>query len=223
MKKQNVNITLLASLVTGLLTLSQGAMAAGSPATTVDFRAKVQETSCNVSAAPAGGSVNMQFGKIALSDFPGGTDTPVGGANYKLLTSTVTPVTLNVSGCTGDAFAVGKGLVMQVNGNGAVGAANDIYGDSNTDQGFGFALGYDITDNTTDAGTKADNGTTTPTTGFITPATNMLTLYSAKTVNVTDTSSLNFDVTIKPQVGSWGQNQQTVTLTTPVTFTVAMN
>lgn len=51
MKKQNVNITLLASLVTGLLTLSQGAMAAGSPATTVDFRAKVRETSCNVSAA----------------------------------------------------------------------------------------------------------------------------------------------------------------------------
>ncbi|MHA0954045.1 hypothetical protein [Enterobacter ludwigii] len=223
MKKQNVNITLLASLVTGLLTLSQGAMAADSSATTVDFRAKVQVSSCNVSAGSSGGPVNVQFGKIALVDFAGGTGTDVGDGNYKLLTSTVTPVTLNVSGCDGNAFAAGKGLVMQVNGNGAAGAVDDIYGDSDTDQGFGFALGYDITDNTTDGDTKADNGTTTPPTGFITPKNHMLTLYSANVGSLADMSSLDFDVTIKPQVGSWGSNQQMVTLTTPVTFTVAMN
>lgn len=226
MKKQNVNITLLASLVMGFLTLSQGAMA-GTKSTTVDFRAVVKPTSCDVSAGNTPGTaVNVAFGTITKSEFAGGTDTAIGINRYLLLPSKLPSVMLEVSGCKGADLAMGGTMGLTAIGSGATGAEDDLYGDSSTDQGFGFALGYVLTDNSSDDnGGKANNGVTPPpTTGFITPAKSTLALYEATATATADMlSDVKFNVEIKPQVGSWGSSQQTVSLVTPVTFNVAMN
>lgn len=227
MKKQNVNITLLASLVTGLLTLSQGVMAAGgSQATTVDFRANVQPTTCDVSAGnTAGSATNVAFGTIAKSEFGTGTDKTVGTTTYNLLPSTLAPVTLSVSGCTGEELAASKGLELTAAGAGAMGAITNLYGDDKADQGFGFALGYTLTDNSVDDnGALANNGATLSTSGFITPANNTLKLYTATAMTTPgQLGDLDFSVEITPQVGSWGNSQKEASLLTPVTFKVAMN
>ncbi|CAI1731874.1 major fimbrial protein StkA [Serratia fonticola] len=226
MKKQNVNITLLASLVMGFLTLSQGAMA-GTKSSTVDFRAVVKPTSCNVSAGNTPGTaVNVAFGTITKSEFGTGDDKTVGTTQYNLLPSKLPSVMLEVSGCKGAELAASGTMGLTAIGSGATGAADDLYGDSSTDQGFGFALGYTLTDNSVDDnGGKTNNGATLPpATGFITPANNTLALYEATAPATADMlSDIKFNVEIKPQVGSWGNSQQTVSLVTPVTFNVAMN
>lgn len=224
MKKQNVNITLLATLVTGLLTLSQGAMATSG--TTVDIRATVQPTTCNVSTGAAGSTTNAAFGTIPKADLTGGAPTTIEGAPVLLVApSSVQPITLSVSGCTGDALAAGGTLSLIAQGPEASGAAKDaLYGDNVKDQGFGFALGYEVKDKTA-AGTKTNNAASTPIPGWVTPKSPTLKLYEATAVLAAgDLADIDFDVAIKPQVGSWtGATVQEAALSTPVTFSVAMN
>lgn len=226
MKKQNVKLILLASLVTGLL--SQGAMAA-TQGSTVKFHASVQDTTCNVSAlnGTAGAASPVDFGYLSVADIAAGTPAqPVGTGSYNLLASTVTPVMLTVKGCSGTELLLGKGLELSVNGAGANSPAGDkasanLYGDATTDHGFGFALGYSRTDNST-GNAKSNNGVADGT-GFILPSSGTLPLYKATAAsNPGDLALMDVSVVITPQIASWGTAQEGK-LTVPVTFNVAMN
>lgn len=234
MKKQNVKLILLASLLTGLL--SQGAMAATSgQGTTIYLSADVSKTTCNVSSTASGGvsgGVTLQdLGTFNKADLVNGVSSQVGVGNYKLTPSTTAPLVLTISNCVGDDLAAaGDELKMSAKGNAAYDlvtptTANDLYGDPASDRGYGFALGFEITDNS--KGNAAANNSLTDKTGFIVPSKGEFPIYKATAVsNTGDLDDMNISVKIVPQIAAWAAtsaNVQSGQLDTNVTFSVAMN
>ncbi|MCE1613485.1 hypothetical protein [Enterobacter ludwigii] len=234
MKKQNVKLTLLASLVTGLL--SQGAMAGG---TTIVFSADVVKTTCNVASQPNNGVISgvstQELGNFTKDEiFTGVTKSAsVGDGTYNLTPSTTAPLTLTVNGCSGDELAsTGSELTLIARGTGAldtttIDTANDLYGDPGVDHGFGFALGYQITDNSTGTARTNNGLTASETTGFIVPSKGGIPVYKAKQTGTSgDLGNMDVSVVIAPQIASWAGTSGAVKsgdLYSSVTFSVAMN
>lgn len=235
MKKQNVKITLLASLLTGLL--SQGAMAA-TPAsgqgTTIYLSADVSKTSCSVTPIGSGGApggVSLQdMGSFNKSDLVLNAKTWFGGAQYHLTPSTTAPLILTISDCTGDDLAQAGELKMEVRGPRAFDAntlatADDLFGDPVNDRGYGFALGYAITDNS--AGSAAANNELASATGNILPSEGGIAIYKAKvTPNSGDVNDINISVKVVPQIAAWAASDANIMdgqLDSNVVFQVAMN
>lgn len=234
MKKQNVKLTLLASLLTGLL--SQGAMAAPSgQGTTIIFSADVSKTTCDVSSTANGGAASgvvlQDLGTFNKTDIASATNVkPVGAGNYNLVPSTTAPLVLTVSNCSGEDLASSDELMMSATGSTALdittpATANDLYGSSSADKGYGFALGYKITDNSTPA--VANNNLVNGKTGFIVPSTGQVPIYKASaTTSGSDLADMNVSVEVAPQVAGWAATSAKVqdgVLDTNVTFSVAMN
>ncbi|MHA0954044.1 hypothetical protein [Enterobacter ludwigii] len=234
MKKQNVKLTLLASLLTGLL--SQGAQAVTSSGATIILSAEVAKTTCNVSPVPNSGAnsgVNLQdLGIFRKADMLAGDSKKVGIKTYSLLPASTAPLVLTVSGCNGDDMATGGAMEMSVRGNSALDNDDpttnmDLYGDPNSDRGYGFALGYETTDNSP-VSVKNNNALTAgDMSGWILPSAGKVVLYEAKQAAAPgDLSKLDLSVKIVPQIATWATQAAAIApgqLDTNVTFSVAMN
>ncbi|MGF6189007.1 hypothetical protein [Serratia sp. 2723] len=229
MNKQNVKMTLLASLVTGLV-LSQGAMAAGGALVT--FETKVGTTTCNVGVG-TGTQTDEAATKVFMGEFTPtalttigttGTKTKVGNTNYGLTTGPEggAGVVLNVTGCEGASLAKGSGINMLVEGPSAMGVGkNDLYGDYTTDQGFGIALEYTVH--------PAKDFEPVKLAGYATPTDNTIeVINNTKDASGVDAAALpDASVSIMPHVAVYGQNDAAftagATVDTVVHFTVVNN
>lgn len=185
---------------------------------------------------PNGGvsnGVNLQdLGIFNKNDITSGTATAVGNGTYKLLPASTAPLVLTVTNCNGEDMAAGGAMEMSVKGNSALDDTTvttnmDLYGDSNMDRGYGFALGYETTDNSP-VSVKNNNAlTAAQMSGWILPSAGKVVLYKAdNTPAQGDLDKLDLSVKITPQIAAWGAQAADIasgTLDTNVTFSVAMN
>lgn len=238
MKTQNVKITLLATLVTGLL-MSQVASASD---TTIYFNTEVAKTTCDVTAGNAGptGSLTtngqnvMPFGTYTKAQIgkAGGNVTIGTFSAYNIIPSQATPIMLSLSGCSGDDLlapvaAPAPGVpagVLQLKVTGApalqaAGAEKNVFGDPSKDVGFGYGLKYLVNGGGTDNALDGTSGDILPTTGSVN-------IYENKGTVDQTAASLDLSVTITPSLAAWATTDSGVStgvLSTPVTFSVLQN
>lgn len=244
MKTQNVKITLLATLVTGLL-MSQVASASD---TTIYFNTEVAKSSCDVKAGnvdPTTGGLTsngqnvMPFGTYTKAKIgkTGGSTTIGTFTTYNIIPSQATPILLSVSGCSGDdllapvaanapAPAVDAGVMkLKVTGAPALqaaGAEKNVFGDPSKDVGFGYGLTYTVNGG-------GEHNALDGATGDILPTTGTVDIYKnngTEDQTAAGLDTIDLSVTITPSLAAWATTPNGVAsgvLSTPVTFSVLQN
>ncbi|RTP87933.1 hypothetical protein [Enterobacter asburiae] len=208
MTKQNVKMTLLATLVTGLM-LSQGAMA--SSGSLVEFTTEVGTTTCDVSlnggSGPAATSQKVYMGEYtpeALVSIASGSTGTVGGGTYGLTAGPAggSPFSMSIANCVGTAIPASGSLDLVADGSSALGAGSqDLYGDATQDQGFGIALKYNVISGKPALAPASKEGYILPSNGGkiqIVKNTN-----AASELELNDIGAVN--VSITPQLAVYGQ------------------
>ncbi|EKN5095463.1 hypothetical protein ACSOQX_003929 [Yersinia enterocolitica] len=226
MKKKIIAMTSLAAILTGMLGVSQSAMASGT-GSNVTFQADVVKTTCNVTNGNlpvANGTATYNMGSFLASDIAGALTDTINAGNYHLVTGgNSAAVMLEISGCTGEAIGSGnENIDLLATGNAAYGdpVKGTLFGDNALNRGYGFTMKYAISGQPSTGNTAASNGSITQSAG------NIPLITVATPPATTSPADIDLLVAITPQVAGFTTTDTDVVkgrLSVPVMFSVVQN